>query len=118
MELLQSVLQLWTGARTLEGGWRICGTKTLDLTPNARGIIPLTSASIIDYQFASVLVQRILLPLNAKALRDLQRLVLGRDKGNWLIVFLSTFILLHSYTTLMKQQRKFAMKRNAKVKRT
>jgi hypothetical protein len=79
------------------------------------GTIPITKSPIVDYQFASIVVQRILLPLGKKVLSELQRLTLQKNKAQWLTLLLANFILLQSYGLLMKQQRNFALKRKAKV---
>ncbi|KAL1981852.1 hypothetical protein VTN96DRAFT_2097 [Rasamsonia emersonii] len=65
---------------------------------------------------SAIIVQRLLLPLRGRVLRELQRLTLQKKPTNWLVIFLSSFIQLHSYELLMKQQRNFALRRNAPVR--
>jgi len=85
------------------------------LPPNREGAATLTSAAFIDYQFSALMVERVLLPLRSRVLRKLEELTLSKTSENWFVIFLATFILLHTYGLLVAQQRQFARMRNAKV---
>jgi hypothetical protein len=85
------------------------------LPPNSEGAANLTSAAFIDYQFSALMVEKVLLPLRSRVLRRLEELTLSKTSENWFVIFLATFILLHTYGLLVAQQRQFAKIRNAKV---
>jgi len=110
-------LRLWTAARTVEGGWTFNEEgSVLGLEPKPGAItVQLTQACLIDFQFSGIMWQHILLPLRKQVLADLRRLTHAQTKDNWFVIFLATFILLHTYTLLMNQQVRFARKRRALV---
>lgn len=72
----------------------------------------------VDYQFASIIISRILLPLRDEILRELEQMVEKHKPGDWYVTFLTSFILLQNYELQMQFQRDFAMRRNAQVSRT
>jgi len=68
-----------------------------------------------DYQTASVIIQRVLIPLRDLVLRDLQSQVLSHKAEDWFVTFLVSFILLHNYELQMQFQLNFSTKRKLKV---
>ncbi|KAK4461559.1 hypothetical protein QBC42DRAFT_270048 [Cladorrhinum samala] len=110
-EFLRTVLNFWTAARTIEGGWRLEGPEFLGLVPDENGQVPLRKAPYIDYQFSSVMVQHVLFPLRDSVLKQLNSMILSKAANHWFVIFLSTFILLHTCTLLLQQQRDFTRRR-------
>ncbi|KAH6898261.1 hypothetical protein B0T10DRAFT_555592 [Thelonectria olida] len=116
-KFLANVLYLWTACRTIEGGWEFCGPESLDLAPRD-GCIRLVDAPFIDYQFSAIMVQDILIPLRWQVLKQMKVLIHENKPHNWFAIFLASFILLHTYALLVKQQGAFARSRKATVKYT
>lgn len=69
----------------------------------------------VDYQFASVIINRVLLPLREEILRELERIIEKHKPQDWYVTFLASFILLQNYELQMQFQRDFAKRRNAGV---
>ncbi|KAF1994401.1 Clavaminate synthase-like protein [Amniculicola lignicola CBS 123094] len=115
-ELLRDVLRLWVGCRFIESRWRCCGTDNLDAEqlkdPFYEWISP---PPYIDYQFASLVMHRVLGPLRRSILKGLQDLILANKAGNWYPIFLTVFILLYNYELSMVFQLQFALRRQAAV---
>ena len=63
---------------------------------------------MIDYQFAALMMQRVLLPLRAEVLKQLEELTRLKQWNQWLNLLLTNYILLDSLGRLMCQQRNFA----------
>lgn len=116
-ELLQNVLKLWTASRCIEGGWHFCGSDTLDLPADKKGITHLTDAKIIDAQLSSIFVLHFLGILQKRVLEPIHRIACSSDlrKTHWFEVFLANFILLHNFECVIKQQRKWARENDSKV---
>ncbi|KAK2747002.1 hypothetical protein FQN57_002574 [Myotisia sp. PD_48] len=114
--LLKDVMHLWVAVRFLEGGWRIIGDELLDLGATGAREIPLRYAPIIDYQLSAIIVQQILLPLRDKVVDNLQKLMKRHRPQEWIVILLSSFILLHSCELLIEQQRSFARRKEAPVR--
>lgn len=98
----------------MEGGWRFSQEQMLGLQASQGGAALLTSAPFIDYQMSAVLID-ILESKRQDLLDRLQRLARKHDPRYWYILFLITYILLHSYSKLAKQQAQFARNRGMKV---
>jgi hypothetical protein len=69
----------------------------------------------MDYQFASIIIHRVLGPLREQVLRELQRLVSQHRHQDWFAIFLACFILLHNYELQMRFQYDFAARRKSPV---
>jgi hypothetical protein len=69
----------------------------------------------MDYQFASVVMHRILGPLRRVVLEELQAMVLANKASNWFTIFLISFILMHNYEMSMAFYRSFSRKRKTQV---
>ena len=98
----------------IEGGWKICGEETLGLK-SRNGGIPLSEATVLDDQLATVMFDSVLQPLRVQVLQRLQEYIQKRQKKGWLISFLSVFALLFSCTLAMRHQRRFAKRHGASV---
>ena len=71
----------------------------------------------IDYQIASIIIQRILSPLRKDVLRILQTTFNTHSPKDWFATFLASFILLQNYEMQVLFQRQFAERRRARVRR-
>jgi len=71
--------------------------------------------SYMDYQVASILIQRVLMPLREKVLQEYQSMVLDHRPENWFATFLVSFILLHNCELQVQFQLLFAEKRKSVV---
>lgn len=71
--------------------------------------------SYIDYQYFSIVMHRLLSPLKKSVLHRLQAMVKENKPGNWYTIFLTCFILLHSYELQMNFIFHHARRRNAPV---
>ena len=69
----------------------------------------------LDYQVASIIIERILMPLRADVLRELQTMVNQHRREDWFVTFLTCYILLHNYELQMDFQFQFAARRKAAV---
>lgn len=111
-------MRLWTACRTIEGGWEFRGAETLNLDPQGAQPVRLASAPFVDYQFSAIMVEDILSPLAEDVLRQMRSMIHKKKPENWFAIFLASYILLHSYGLLMKQQRDFSARRQNKVSGT
>jgi hypothetical protein len=116
IELLQKIIRLWVICRFIESRWRCWGDDTI-IAANPKD--PFYSwespPPYLDYQFASVIIQRILVPLRDDILRDLQSMVNEHKPKDWYVTFLASFILLHNYELQMMFQLQFAARRQSPV---
>jgi hypothetical protein len=101
----------------IEGKWQCSGDDDIaaknpmsPFTPGRRSLPPY-----FDYQTASIIIHRVLMPLRAKVLRDLQDLVLEHKAKDWFVIFLVSFILLHNYELQMQFQLSYSTKRKLQV---
>jgi hypothetical protein len=105
----------------IEGKWRCCGVENLGAE---RLVNPLRDADwisipqYISFQLASVVMNRILMPLRYRVLFELQKLVLENKSRNWYIVFLTMFVMLHNYELQTAHSRSYAAKRKLEVCRS
>ena len=103
----------------IEGGWKVVGAEKLGLkletSSDGSKFTKFTSAKLMDYKFAGILVSELLTPLKDKMLRELEALTFSKIKQNWFPLFLTNFILLHTYGLLINQQRNFAKRRKSRV---
>lgn len=114
--LLQKLLRLWVVCRFIESGWQVTGNETLSAETLKDPFYDwISPPPYIDYQLASVFMNRILPPLRLEVLRGLQTLVLANKSSNWYQIFLICFILLHNYELQVLFQRQFAGRRKAKA---
>ncbi|KAI0105462.1 hypothetical protein GGR51DRAFT_560308 [Nemania sp. FL0031] len=117
-EFLSDVLCLWAAARTIEGGWHFIGPQTLGIKPKTGESVRLPDAEFIDYQFSAIVAQDVLLPLRHKVLKRLHALTHSSTSANWFVLFLANFILLHTYSLLIKQQRAISRRCNSPLRYT
>lgn len=116
-KLLRNVLRLWVVCRFIESRWRCCGDDTLNAESLKNPFYDwISPPPYIDYQLASVIIERILGPLRHDTLHGLQGLVLSNKPSNWYPIFLTSFILLHNYELQVLFQRQFASRRQAQVR--
>lgn len=113
--LLQKTLRLWVVCRFIESRWRCWTDKDdEDITeqfPDDPFYDWVSPPPYVDYQFASVIINRILLPLREDILRDLEKMVEKHKPEDWYVTFLISFILLQNYELQMRFQRDFAQRR-------
>ena len=117
--LLRKTIRLWVVCRFVEGRWR-CWTDSdnEDITkefPSNPFHDWLSLPPYVDYQFASIVIHRVLQPLRKEILRELERLVETHRPEDWYVTFLTSFILLQNYELQMQFQREFARSRKAAV---
>ena len=119
---MKDVLRFWTAARMIEGDWHIEGEVNFGLPPDSTGKVDLTDAKMLDWQFSGIVKDYILMVRSKRVLEKLQKLLAG-CKGNagckanesWLPTFLCTYVLLNTYTLLIRQQQSFAKEMGARV---
>jgi hypothetical protein len=99
---------------------RISGEETLGMSSNLmdpsspmHGKIPITP--VMGAQIDLILIRGILTPLRTMILDQLQKLVLTHKPQNWLCIYFVTFILLHNFSLIMKQDMAYARKHGLKV---
>ncbi|KAL9110183.1 MAG: hypothetical protein Q9227_005243 [Pyrenula ochraceoflavens] len=114
-ELLRDVLRLWVVCRFIESRWRCCGLDMVNADSQQDPFYDwVTPPPYVDYQLASVIIQRVLGPLRRSVLQRLQDLFLENKSSNWYSIFLVSFILLHNYELQILFQRQFAARRQAR----
>ena len=121
-EMLKKTLRLWVACRFIESKWR-CWSESGWADSDIRAMNPQdpfhndldSLPPYIDYQIASVIIQRILGPLRKDVLRDLQKTFNTHSPRDWFATFLTSFILLQNYEMQSLFQRQFAERRRAKV---
>jgi hypothetical protein len=102
--------------RFIEGKWRCWGDEVIsEANPKNPFDDWETLPPYLDYQVASLVIERILVPLRRDVLHELQDVVNEHRPEDWYVTFLACFILLQNYELQMQFQRGFAAKRNAKV---
>lgn len=120
--LLRKTLRLWVVCRFIESRWR-CWTdqEDEDITRDFPGD-PFydwkSPPPYVDYQFASIIIHRVLLPLREEILRELEIMVEKHKPEDWYVTFLASFILLQNYELQMQFQRDFAKRRQASVSKS
>jgi hypothetical protein len=120
--MLKKTLRLWVACRFIESKWR-CWSETgwadselLAMNPQDPFYKGLDSPPpYIDYQFASIVMHRILAPLRKDVLRILQSTFNTHNPKDWFATFLTCFILLQNYEMQMLFQSQFARRREAQV---
>ncbi|KAK3293656.1 uncharacterized protein B0H64DRAFT_326361 [Chaetomium fimeti] len=119
-EMLKKTLRLWVACRFIESKWR-CWSETGWADSELRAMNPQdpfyqgldSPPPYIDYQFASIVMQRILNPLRKDVLRILQGTFNTHNPQEWFATFLTCFILLQNYEMQMLFQSQFARRREA-----
>jgi hypothetical protein len=122
-EMLKKTLKLWVACRFIESKWR-CWSETGWADSELRTMNPQdpfyqdldSPPPYIDYQWASIIIHRILNPLRKDVLRILQSTLNTHSPKDWFATFLTSFILLHNYEMQMLFQRQFAKRREAPVR--
>ena len=92
----------------IEGGWHFING-TFDVPPDEKGKYHFDRAPFLDYEFAGIVVDRILLPWRSQVLHLLSDLSFANKKSNWFALLLANFVLQHTYGLLMRQQRALAI---------
>ncbi|KAK4102453.1 Clavaminate synthase-like protein, partial [Parathielavia hyrcaniae] len=121
-EMLRKTLRLWVACRFIESKWR-CWSETGWADSAIRAMNPQdpfykdidSLPPYIDYQFASIIMHRILGPLRKDVLRILQSTFNTHSPKDWFASFLTSFILLQNYEMQMLFQRQFAARRRAEL---
>lgn len=116
--MVADTLRFWTACRFVEGGWRVDGKETLGaerLHNPLRQPGWVSPPPYADYEFASIVMHKVLDPLRQKVLRNLQKLVIDNKPRHWFCIFLVMLILLHNYELIMKHEAEFARKRKLSV---
>ncbi|KAL2197003.1 hypothetical protein P885DRAFT_68900 [Corynascus similis CBS 632.67] len=119
-EMLKKTLRLWVACRFIESKWR-CWSESGLADDELRAINPRdpfykdldSPPPYVDYQWASIIIQRILTPLRRDVLRMLQSTLNTHSPTDWFVTFLTCFILLQNYEMQMLFQRQFAQRRQA-----
>lgn len=116
--LFRDLLNFWTAARFIEGGWRCCGPETLGANNLPDLLNPpsiVAPPPYIDYQLAAVVMNRVLKPLQKRILATLENLVLAGRARNWFHIFLSIFVLLRGYELVFAHDIAWTCKREYPV---
>ncbi|EAQ84189.1 hypothetical protein CHGG_10593 [Chaetomium globosum CBS 148.51] len=121
-EMLKKTLRLWVACRFIESKWR-CWSETGWADSELRAMNPEdpfykgldSPPPYIDYQFASIVMHRILAPLRKDVLRILQGTFNTHNPKDWFATFLTCFILLQNYEMQMLFQSQFARRREAQL---
>ena len=117
--LLHDTIRLWVASRFIEGKWKCWGDPVISAANPKNPHRPHDDweslPPYLDYQVASVIIQRVLVPLGKKVLQGLQEVVNEHKPEDWYITFLISFILLNNYELQMKFQRQFAARRKSPV---
>jgi hypothetical protein len=117
--LVRDSLRFWTAARFLEGGWRCCGEDKLGAemipSPSWRPKDEIALPPYIDYQFASILVEKILPSLSKAILKTLDTLIKKNQASSWYSIFLTIFILMHSFELILIHEVNFTKRRGYPV---
>ncbi|KAI2625592.1 hypothetical protein GGR54DRAFT_653979 [Hypoxylon sp. NC1633] len=117
--VVRQTLRLWVAARFLEGGWRCAGEDMLGadkMSPSWRSKDNIALPPYIDFQFASIITEKILGPLSRDVLKSLEKLVLKNQAKNWFTIFLVVFILMHSYELILQHEVAFTTRRKYPLK--
>ena len=91
----------------MEGGWYFTRGETLGLISNGDEKIPLIKAPLVDYQFAGIMRDRILVQCRDVVLRELQDKIYEHQNQNVFAIFIASFVLLNTYELLSRQQIDF-----------
>ncbi|KAK3325986.1 hypothetical protein B0H66DRAFT_529996 [Apodospora peruviana] len=120
---LQTVIRLWVACRLIEGGWRCwLDAMSAPTSTNSASSINWDSGSVpsyLDYQLTSLVIHRILVPLQREVLRELQsrfsRFGISVVSEDWSVFFMTCFILLHNYELQIQFQSKVSLRRKSPV---
>ena len=91
----------------IEGDWHF-STDTFDVPPEEDKCY-LHRAPFLDYQFAGIVVDRILMPWRSQVLQLLSEHSYANRKSIWFALLLANLFLQHTYGLLMRQQRALAI---------
>jgi hypothetical protein len=120
---IQALLKFWTALRFIEGGWTCGGADTLGA--EHQKIHPWRPPNMfevphfIGYQVVSLLLGKVLEDMRRKVLKKLEKLVnVSREQRptNWLVTFIASFILLHSYGLMFQHEEIHSKRRNLEVR--
>jgi len=117
--LLMKYLRLWAAVRRTATMEHIVGYETLGMKPEEDessplcGRVPLPPVLI---QQLDVILMNVLEPWRKAVLEDFQRVVQSNKPGNWLTVYLITFMSLHCCAALTSENYANARKHGLKVR--
>jgi len=95
-------------ARMNEGGWKLSCTAPICAD------MEITDMPFLDHQLALIL-KSALADICKRIMKGLTALYRSKDSHNWIPKLLASYILLHSWQMLMKQQREMAIERGLEV---
>ncbi|KXX82675.1 Cutinase transcription factor 1 beta [Madurella mycetomatis] len=114
-KLLGNFFRLWFGILRTATTEHIVGEDTLDMEPETEdksfplfGKVPLPSVMI--QQLDMILTLGILDPLRKQVLEDFQKLALMTNPRNWMTIYLTTFMSLHSCAKITAENYRNARK--------
>jgi hypothetical protein len=112
--MLKATLRLWTAARCIEARWYQCAPNH---GPDLEGPNPNDAPDVPDHQLAVIVIIHVLDPLRKEIFDGLNRLYTktGKQPIDKVVVFLTSYILLHNLELLMKQQGDVAREREFPV---
>lgn len=109
-EVMANTLRLWTMARLTSNIEWICGGDVVgsvvdDQSSPYRNTVPvppMTCAQVEVISYSSLLH-----PLRRKILKELKNMLLSNPRGNWLTIYLTLFIILHSCSHVTRRDEAF-----------
>jgi len=116
--LLRNYFRLWAAVRRTATLEHIVGCETLDMTPEEdksfplHGHVPLPPVLI---QQLDMILMAVLEPWRKAVLEDFHKVVVSNKPGNWLTVYLITFMSLHCCAVLTSENHANARKHGLKV---
>lgn len=117
--MLCNTLRLWVACRKVSHPERLCGEDLL-ATPKVEdpsspwfGCVPLPPVIIVQMQ--CIVYTTLLRPLAKKVRDKLSTMVLANNRKNWMAIYLTIFLLLHSCTMMTRRNEEFARQINFPV---
>ncbi|KAL4953331.1 hypothetical protein BDW69DRAFT_194945 [Aspergillus filifer] len=115
--LVADCLKFWVGCRKISNPEHILNPETLGSAPVNDPSSPFHAKvpmpAIMIAQMECIMYSRILRPLADRVLSGLKDLVMANKRENWLTIYLTSFILLHSCAMLTRRDwetaREFGM---------
>lgn len=117
--LLTNTLRVWVAARMFSKTEWLCGDDTLDMMPVVDPSSPyfgrLPIPPVMSAQIQIIGYSKIVRPLKKIVLDQLHALILANQRRNWLTIYLTLFVLLHSCSMMTRRNEEYARQLNLEV---
>ncbi len=115
---MSNSLELWAAGRFWSNPLHIVGNETLGVDLDEDPSSPYSRVPEIPVMLAQshiIMSAGVMGPLQRDVLHQLQTMVLANEKRNWLTIYLTIFLLLHSCAMITRRDEEYAREINLPV---